>query len=192
MSDASIPGPDDQDKPPIILDINVLQRRFRVFTTADAARPAKPRRRRPPQPRRSRPHPRQTTPYQAKRAAMEDLEIRLLRRDGFTPYFGDERRFLMTPPDFSLVLACESRQVALVIFEVLLQTVGYAGDSADGRREWVALSFRHFERRGRLSHSQAKRALDEAVAKGYLLRRRRGRQRWEYAVHYRQLDNVPR
>src|SRR5499427_5674769 len=32
---------------------------------------------------------------------------RRLRRDGFTPYFGEERRFLMTPPDFALVLACE-------------------------------------------------------------------------------------
>ena len=48
----------------------------------------KPRlpRRRPPQPRRARPRTSTLTPYQAKRAAMEDLEIRRLRRQGFTPY----------------------------------------------------------------------------------------------------------
>jgi hypothetical protein len=40
-------------------------------------------------------------------------------------------------------------------------------------------------------HSDAKLALDYAVKEGYLLRRR-GRQHWEYAVHYRQVDNVPR
>jgi hypothetical protein len=123
---------------------------------------------------------------------MEDLEIRRLRRDGFTPYFGDEKRYLMTPPEFDLILACESRQVAQVIHEVLKQSVGYAGDGEHGRREWVAMSFRHFERRGLMSHQYAKRFLDYAVERGYLLRRRRGLQRWEYAVHYRQVDNVPR
>jgi hypothetical protein len=147
-------------------------------------------RRRPP--RRPRPRPGQRTPYQAKRAAMEDLEIRRLRRDGFTPYFGDKKRYLMTPPEFDLVLACESRQVAQVIHEVLKQSVGYTGDGEHGRREWVALSFRHFERRGLMNHQVAKLALDYAVERGYLLRQRRGRQRWEYAVHYRQVDNVPR
>src|SRR5882724_10501673 len=115
-----------------------------------------PRRRRPPQPRRTRARSSQTTTYQAKRAAMEDLPLKRLRRHGFTPYFGDEKRFLMTPPEFDLVLACEARQVSQVIHEVLRQSVGYPGDGADGRREWVALSFRHFERRGLLSHQDAK------------------------------------
>jgi hypothetical protein len=82
--------------------------------------------------------------------------------------------------------------VAQVIHEVLKQSVGYAGDGEHGRREWVALSFRHFERRGLLGHHAAQDALDYAVEQGYLLRRRLGRQRWEYAVHYRQSDNVPR
>jgi hypothetical protein len=190
MSPPSIPGPDDQDKPPIILDINVLQRHFRVFTTE--ALPAKPRRRCPSQPRRPRPRTSTLTPYQAKRAAMEDLPLTRLRRYGFTPYFGEDTQFLMIPPEFILVLACESRYVALVIFEVLLQSVGYAGDGEHGRREWVALSQRHFERRGLMSQSQAERALRYAMEQGYLLRRRRGRQQWEYAVHYRRVDNVPR
>jgi len=152
--------------------------------------PAPPprRARRPRRPRRSG----TPTPYQAKRAAMEDLPLSRLRRYGFTPYFGEDKQFLMIPPDFDLVLACESRQVALVIFEVMKQSVGYSGDSAEGRREWVTLSFRHFERRGLLGHTDAKLALDYAVKQGYLLRRRRGRQQWEYAVHYRRADNVPR
>jgi len=190
MSEASIPAPDDQDKPPIILDINVLQRHFRVFTIE--APPAKPRRRRPSQPRRTRPRSRQTTPYQAKRAAMEDLPLTRLRRHGFTPYFGEDKQFLMIPPEFDLVLACESRRVAQVIYEVMKQSVGRSGDGTHGRREWVALSFRRFERRGLMDHQNAKMALDYAVDKGYLLRRPRGRQRWLYAVHYRADDNVPR
>ena len=151
-----------------------------------------PPRRRPHSPRRARTRSGKITPYQAKRAAMEDLEISRLRRHGFTPYFGEEKRFYMTPPEFDLVLACESRQVAQVIYEVLRQSVGYAGDGEHGRREWVALSQRHFERRGLMSQSQAERALRYAVEQGYLLRRRRGRQRWEYALHYRQGDIVPR
>ena len=159
-------------------------------TIAHLLRPPSQPRRRPR--RRPRTRSGQTTTYQAKRMAMEDLPLKRLRRDGFTPYFGDEKRFLMTPPEFTLVLACESRQVAQVIHEVLLQLVGYPGDSADGRREWVTLSFRHFERRGILSHSEAKRTIDYAVEQGYLLRRRRGQKEWEYAVHYRQVDNVPR
>ena len=157
--------------------------------------PAKPRRRRPPQPRRPRPRTSTLTPYQAKRAAMEDMEIRRLRRDGFTPYFGDEKRFLMTPPEFDLVLACEPRQVIQVIHEVLKQSVGYSGDGEHGRREWVALPLRHFERRGLMGRHAAQDALDHAVEQGYLLRRPRGKRRWtmwEYAVHYRQVDNVPR
>jgi hypothetical protein len=193
MSEPSIPASDDQDKPSVfILDTNVLHHYLRVFTTEGAAAlPAKPKRRRSPQPRRPRPRPKQTTPYKAKRAAMEDLDIRRLRRDGFTPYFGEERRFLMAPPEFDLVLACEPRQVAQVIYEVLKQTVGYAGDGEHGRREWVALSLRHFERRGLLGRDAAKSALDYAVKHSYLERRPHGRQGWEYKVHYRQVDIVP-
>jgi hypothetical protein len=172
---------------------------FSLIVTPGPPAPALPNqgklstpRRRPLQPRRTPTRSGQTTPYKAKRAAIEDLEIRRLRRDGFSPYFGDEKRFLMTPPEFDLILACESRQVAQVIHEVLRQSVGYADDSESGRQEWVALSFRHFERRGLMGRHGAQDALNEAIAKGYLLRRRRGRQRWEYAVHYRQVDNVPR
>jgi len=90
----------------------------------------KPAQRQPSQPRRERAKSRPLTPYQAKRAAMEDLPLHSLRRHGFTPYFGKEKRFLMTPPEFILVLACESRYVALVICEVMTQSVGYPGDSA--------------------------------------------------------------
>ncbi len=206
MSEARIPASNSHYKPLHILDENLtiaevygdgalrVGQPFPPLPQSAKAPtpPAKPRQRRPPRPRRSRPRSGQITPYQAKRAAMEDLPLKRLRRDGFTPYFGDQKRFLMTPLEFDLVLACEARQVAQVIHEVLRQSVGYPGDSADGRREWVALSFRHFERRGLLSHQDAKVALDYAVEQGYLLRRRRGRQQWEYAVHYRQIDIVPR
>jgi hypothetical protein len=122
---------------------------------------------------------------------MQDLPLRRLRRDGFTPYFGEEKQFLMLPPEYELVLALESRDVALVVYEVLRQTVGYTGDGKHRRRDWAPLSNRHFERRGLMSDSQARRALAYAVAHGYLLRRPHGKQRWEYAAYYRQADNVP-
>ena len=200
MSDDSLPASKGQYKPLHILDENLTIREvYGVLRVGEPFQPQPvkapqppgkptPRRRRPPQPRRTCARSSQTTTYQAKRAAMEDLPLKRLRRYGFTPYFGEEKRFLMTPPEFDLVLACEARQVAQVIHEVLRQSVGYPGDSADGRREWVALSFRHFERRGLLSHQDAKIALDYAVEQGYLLRRRRGQQRLEYAMHYRHVD----
>jgi hypothetical protein len=65
---------------------------------------------------------------------MEDLPLTRLRRYGFTPYFGEDKQFLMMPPEFELVLACESRYVVLVIYEVLRQSVGYAGDGEHGGR----------------------------------------------------------
>jgi hypothetical protein len=131
------------------------------------------------------------TPYKAKRAAMEDMEIRRLRRDGFTPYFGKKKQYPMAPRDFTLVLACEPIPVAQVIYEVMLHTTGLPGEGPEGRREWAVLSFRHFESRGLLGRHAAQDALDYAVDKGYLLRRRHGRRGWKYAVHYRQADNVP-
>jgi hypothetical protein len=151
-------------------------------------------RRRPPKARRSRPRSDKITPYQKKRAAMESIALHSLRRDGFTPYFGEKKQYLMAPRDFSLVLACEHSYVAQVIYEVMLHTTGMPGDGKEHRREWAALTFRHFERRGLMDHQNAKMALDYAVDKGYLLRRPRGKRRWtmwEYAVHYRQVDNVP-
>jgi len=214
MSDDSIPAPNGQHKPVGFLSedarIEILMRLSAANAlstdTLNLLRPpcdadrmartpvptlAKPRRRRPPQPRRPRPRTSTVTPYQAKRAAMEDLPLTRLRRYGFTPYFGEDKQFLMLPPEFELVLACESRQVVQVIHEVMKQSVGYAGEGEHGRREWVVLSLRHFEHRGLMGRDAAKLALYEAVEKGYLLRRPHGRQQWKYAVHYRQGDNVP-
>jgi hypothetical protein len=182
----SVPGATDGTSTAQVLMLEVRAR------PSPSPRQPSPPRRRSHRPRRAPTRSGKTTPYKAKRAAMEDLDIRRLRRDGFTPYFGEEKRFFMTPPEFDLVLACESRQVAQVIYEVLRQSVGYAGDGEHGRREWVTLSQRHFERRGLMSQSQAERALRYAVEQGYLLRRRCGRQRWEYALHYRQGYIVPR
>jgi hypothetical protein len=217
MSDDSIPAPGDQHKPGIVrtgsFHVRIVAPLAQAIdATANilsvlrpgwdapndsagvdrAPKPATPPRRPPPRPRRARTRSGTITPYKAKRAAMEDLELRRLRRDGFTPYFGEKKRFYMTPPEFDLVLACESRQVAQVIYEVLRQSVGYTGAGEHGRREWGALSKRHFERRGLMSQGQAERTLRYAVEQGYLLRRRLGRQRWEYALHYRQGDIVPR
>jgi len=203
MSDDSIPAADDRYKHDIVFEakrvdpedilfpLGVRRRGVRAANEPSPTPVAKPRRRRPSQPRRPRPRTSTVTPYQAKRAAMEDLPLTRLRRYGFTPYFGEDKQFLMIPPEFELVLACESRQVVQVIHEVMKQSVGYAGEGEHGRREWVVLSLRHFEHRGLMGRDAAKLGLVEAVEKGYLLRRPHGRQQWKYAVHYRQGDNVP-
>jgi hypothetical protein len=68
-----------------------------------------PPRRRPHRPRRASTRSGTITPYKAKRAAMEDLEISRLRRHGFTPYFGEKKRFYMTPPEFDLVCIFHQR-----------------------------------------------------------------------------------
>jgi hypothetical protein len=102
---------------------------------------------------------------------------------GFThPHDG---RFLMLPPEFDAILALETKAVAQVILEVMRQTIGW-GDAAGrhGRREWVKLGHKHFERICG-SSSQAFTGLKVALQKGYVLRRpcTGG---FEYAIHWRE------
>lgn len=93
----------------------------------------------------------------------------------------------MLPEEFSLILAHESKAVTQVLLETFLQTVGHPGDGPGGRQLWRRLSIRHFVRKGLMSRSQAEEGIKQALAKGYLLRRSCGKQRWEYAIHFRDI-----
>jgi hypothetical protein len=101
----------------------------------------------------------------------------------------------MLPKGFSTLLACEPHEVAQVVLEVLEQTIGYVGDNPHGRREWVALTYRHFEHKGLMSKDKAGDAITYALKAGYILRRpvkRRGRfGSYKYAIRWHDSENVP-
>jgi hypothetical protein len=83
--------------------------------------------------------------------------------------------FLMLPKEFDAILALEHKAVSQVVLEVLRQTIGRVGDGQNGRQEWATMSYRHFARAGILSQSQAQEGIKQALAKGYIVRRQRGR-----------------
>jgi hypothetical protein len=105
------------------------------------------------------------------------------QQHGFTP--PSEGFWVMLPKEFDAILALEHKAVAQVVLEVLRQTIGKVGDGHDGRQEWAPLSVRHFLRAGILSRSQAEMGLKKALAKGYIVRRQRGAQGYEYAIRWR-------
>jgi hypothetical protein len=129
------------------------------------------------------------TPYRRKKSATKSLALRAIQRDGFPR--PDAKGYTRIPHAFDAIVAEESRAVIRVVYEVLRQTEGYIGDGPDGRREWVALSFRHFARKGHMSKDMAKQTLAYTVTAGYLLRRPGKRHSWEYALHWSESDFVP-
>jgi hypothetical protein len=134
---------------------------------APAAPPAKPRRR-------------------EERKSGLQLTLHSLKTFGFThPKDGS---WLMAPLEFEAILALETKAVAQVVWEVMRQTIGRQDEVTGGRREWVQLSSRHFERRGIMSRGAARRGLEQAVQHGYLRQRRRGRS-FEYALKWKGVNN---
>jgi len=123
--------------------------------------------------------------YQVKRQLEAALTLPSIQQYGFThPQNGF---FVMLPAEFDTVLAFEDKSVAQVILEVLRQTVGKPGDGPGARGQWAALPYGHFALTGRLPRSTAKWALNKAVEKGYLLRRRCGRS-FEYALKWKNMN----
>ena len=51
---------------------------------------------------------------------------------------------------------------------------------------YVKLSYAYFMRGGRMSRKSVMRGLQAAVGHGYLLRRRVGKQQWEYAIPWKE------
>ena len=86
-------------------------------------------------------------------------------------------------------LAEEPEHVSQVILAVL--TLMYAGENGDVSLEkvWVRISAGDIARRGLMHRSNAAKALQDAVLKGYLLRRKHTHARgYEYTVRLRWTD----
>jgi len=169
MSPPSIPAPDDQDKPFVLIDANIddnalntdplrrLHGRYRLLRLVPV--PAAP-----PSPRRQKPavDPSTSSP-------IEHI-LHSVQTFGFThPSTG--RHFLMVPKEFGAILLLETKAVTVVVWEIMQQTIGWEGDGPGHRREWVHLTKRHFVRASILSRAQVERGMKRALAMGYITRR---------------------
>ncbi len=183
MSDDSLPPPNGHDKPDTLIikllpcDVSrfgaeeirmPLGDRMRVVRSVDEPPPTPPAK--PTQPRPLR----KSGLY---------VVLQAIQQHGIT--HPKDGYFLMMPKEFKAILVLEHKAVALVVFEVFDQTIGRVGDGEHGRQEWAPLSVRHFVRAGILSRSQAEMGIKQALAKGYIARRQRGVQRYEYAIRWR-------
>jgi len=122
-------------------------------------------------------------PGKATRRSGLSLILHSTRRDGFThPMDG---HWVMLPTEFDALLALEPKVVVQVVLEILRQTIGQQGKGRGGRRDWATISYRHFARAGLMSVSSAQRGIQEALEKGYIVRRSRGAQRFEYTLRWK-------
>jgi len=118
-----------------------------------------------------------------KRLLLQTFDEKALQDQGL-PH-PSHSRFVKVPQEFWVLLACEPHAVCQVVFEVMRLTIGYADTSAAcGYREWVALSYRYFERRGIMAKNVAKAAVNDAIGHGYLLARQSKNRSWEYAIRW--------
>ena len=91
----------------------------------------------------------------------------------------------MAPKEFQAILVRETKAVAAVVWEIMQQTIGWEGNGLGGRREWAPLTVRHFVRAHILSRSQAEKGIKQALAKGYIARRKLGVRHFEYAIRWK-------
>jgi hypothetical protein len=182
MSEPSIPPPNNEDKP----DTLIIQftrcdqeaygvEEMRLFL-GDRMRVIKASDEPPPKPTRRRP---------ARKSGLYAV-LHAAQQHGFT--HPREGFWTMLPKEFDAVLALEPKPIAQVVLEVLRQTIGtpvYGQDGHSTRQEWAAISKRHFARAGLMDYKSAQRGITGALDKGYILRRRVGAQRFEYAIRWR-------
>ncbi len=171
MSDDSLPASTGRYNPLNILDENLTIRE--VFGVLRVGGP-------PLQPSDTTPQPRQPRPP---RKSGLYVVLHAIQQHGIT--HPKDGYFLMLPKEFKAILALEQKAVAQVVFEVFDQTIGRVGGDQGGRQEWAPLSVRYFVRAGILSRSQAEMGIKQALTKGYIVRRQRGAQLYEYAIRWR-------
>jgi hypothetical protein len=124
--------------------------------------------------------------HTVKRQLEASLTLPQIQQHGFThPANG---YFLMLPREYDVVAALESKAVAVVILAILRRTIGVVGDGPRDRGQWVNISLHALADAALLSYSRAREGLKDALAKGYLHRRKAGRT-WEYAVRWRGIEN---
>jgi hypothetical protein len=170
MSNDSLPAPDDQHNPDIVFTnvISFEAKRMQRVRVVDAPAP-KPRRRR-----------------REDRKSGLWVIVHAARQHGFThPTLGG---FLQLPREFDAILALEPKPVTQVVLEVLRQTIGtpvYDQFGNTQRKEWARISQRDFSRAGIMSKKDAAYGIEGALKQGYIVRRKVGAQRFEYAIRWK-------
>lgn len=97
----------------------------------------------------------------------------------------DDGHWLKLPEGFERMLFQAPLSVTQVVYLVLKRMMQATGSLPPRDPYYVKLSYAYFMRGGRMSSKSVERGLQEAVARGYLLRRRVGKQQWEYAVQWK-------
>lgn len=98
----------------------------------------------------------------------------------------EDGHWLKEPEGFERMLFQAPLSVTQVVYLVLKRTMQATGSFPPREPYYVKLSYAYFMRGGRMSHMSVVRGLQEAVEHGYLLRRRVGKQQWEYAVQWKE------
>ena len=101
----------------------------------------------------------------------------------------DDGHWLKMPDGFERMLFQAPLSVIQVVYLVLKRTRQATGSSPPREPYYVKLSYAYFMRGGRMSCKAVTRGVQEAVECGYLLRRRVGKQQWEYAIQWKESQN---
>ena len=87
-----------------------------------------------------------------------------LQAFGFTP--PSNSRYLMASKELQVIVLLETQALATVVWEMLLHTIGWEGNSPRCRRAWVHLTVRYFVQAKVLSRTQAERGIKRFLAMG--------------------------
>lgn len=97
----------------------------------------------------------------------------------------DDGHWLKLPEGMIQMALTEPVAVVRVVLLVLQRTMQSTGSFPPREPYYAKLSYGYFRRGGRMSHMSVVRGLQTAVERGYLLRRRVGKQQWEYAIAWK-------
>jgi hypothetical protein len=93
--------------------------------------------------------------------------------------------WLKLPAGMVQMALTESLAVVRVVLLVWQRTMQQTGSFPPREPLYLQLSYAYFMRGGRMPHRTVVRGLQEAVARGYLLRQRVGKQQWAYALAWK-------
>jgi hypothetical protein len=98
----------------------------------------------------------------------------------------EDGHWLKEPEGFERMLFQAPLSVTQVVYLVLKRVMQSTGSLPPREPYYVKLSYAYFMRGGRMSRKSVMRGLQAAVGHGYLLRRRVGKQQWEYAIPWKE------
>ncbi len=192
MSESKIPASNGQYKHLHILDENLTIAEVYGPMRVGEPWPLPPQPAKPPQPTATAPQP-PAKPRRRRREPAADpesyspIELTLYSLQAFGWTHPSTGHFLMMPgKEFQALQILETKAVTTVVLEIMRLTIGWPdGREPGGRREWALLTERHFVREKIMSRSQAEEGFKQALAKGYIERRRSGARRYEYRLRWK-------